>query len=74
MSSETKPHLARLESISTMRTQELVKARRVKPQIDIRLHTYHWLQTGPIYSTLLSKGIACHITNSSQSFASSSNP
>ena len=42
--------------------------------IDLRLHTYHCLQVGPIYSTLPSKCTACHTTNSSQSFASSSNP
>ena len=34
---------------------EVVKARCVEPQIDIRLHTYHWPQAGPIYSTLPSK-------------------
>ena len=44
------------------------------PQTGLHLHTYHWLQAGPISSTLQSKCTACHIINSSQSFASSSNP
>ena len=43
------------------------------PHIDLCLHTYRCLQAGPIYSILPLKYIACHITNSSQSFASSSN-
>ena len=44
------------------------------PQTGLHLHTYHWLQAGPTSFTLRSKCTACHITNSSQSFASSSNP
>ena len=44
------------------------------PQIDLPLRTYHCLQAGPISSTLRSKCTACHITNSSQNFISSSNP
>lgn len=44
------------------------------PQIDLRLHTYHCLQAGPIFSTLPSKCTACRTTNSSRSFANSWNP